>query len=79
MLRTPIPLPPGLSGLADDQVLKISEFAKIAGISVITLRRGIAANDGPITTRLSKRRIGIRVRHGRAWLDSRASSNTNSD
>jgi predicted DNA-binding transcriptional regulator AlpA len=60
------------NGLADDRVLRISEFAEIAGISTVTLRRRIAANDGPIVTRLSKRRIGIRVRHARAWLDARA-------
>jgi predicted DNA-binding transcriptional regulator AlpA len=60
------------SGMAEDRVLTLPEFAKIAGISVVTLRRRIAARDGPTITRLSERRIGIRVRHGRAWLDARA-------
>jgi hypothetical protein len=63
-------------GMADDQVLTLSEFARIARISVVTLRRRIAAADGPIVTRLSERRIGIRVRHGRAWLDARATAST---
>jgi hypothetical protein len=63
-------------GLAEDRVLTLSEFAKIAGISLVTLRRRIAALDGPIITKLSERRIGIRVRHGRAWLDARASTGT---
>jgi hypothetical protein len=58
--------------LADDQVLTLPDFAKIAGISVPTLRRRIAGGDGPVITKLSERRIGIRVRHGRAWLDERA-------
>ena len=62
-------------GLADDRVLTLSEFAKIAGISLVTLRRRIAAHDGPIVTKLSERRLGIRVRHAREWLDARASSN----
>ena len=30
-------------GLADDRVLTLSEFAKIAGISLVTLRRRIVA------------------------------------
>ena len=56
--------------MADDRVLTLSEFAKIAGFSVVTLRRRIAGGNGPIITKLSERRIGIRVRHGRAWLDA---------
>ena len=62
-------------GLADDRVLTLTEFAKLAGISLVTLRRRIAAGDGPIITKLSERRLGIRVRHAREWLDARASSN----
>jgi hypothetical protein len=62
-------------GLADDRVLTLSEFANLAGISPVTLRRRIAAGDGPIITKLSERRLGIRVRHAREWLDARASSN----
>jgi predicted DNA-binding transcriptional regulator AlpA len=61
--------------LADDRVLTLSEFVKIAGISLVTLRRMIAAHDGPIVTKLSERRLGIRVRHAREWLDARASGN----
>jgi len=60
-------------GLSDDRVLTLAEFSQIAGISLITLRRRIAAHDGPIITKLSERRIGIRVRHAREWLDARAS------
>ena len=62
------------AGIADDQVLTLSEFARLAGVSLVTLRRRITAGDGPIITRLSQRRIGVRVRHGRAWLDRRASA-----
>jgi predicted DNA-binding transcriptional regulator AlpA len=61
--------------LVDDRVLTLSEFAEIAGISLVTLRRMIAAHNGPIVTKLSERRLGIRVRHAREWLDTRASGN----
>ncbi|HZM87017.1 MAG TPA: hypothetical protein VFF31_10880 [Blastocatellia bacterium] len=76
--RIPIPVDQGPScplGLADDRVLSYAEFANIAGISLVTLRRTIAAHDGPIVTKLSQRRRGIRVRHGREWLDARATGN----
>jgi hypothetical protein len=76
--RIPIPVDQGSPhpvGLADDRVLTLSEFAEIAGISLVTLRRRIAAHDGPIVTKLSERRLGIRVRHAREWLDARASGN----
>jgi predicted DNA-binding transcriptional regulator AlpA len=76
-MSSPIAIPPDQVslypiGLADDRVLTLSEFAKIAGISLVTLRRRIAAHDGPIVTKLSERRLGIRVRHAREWLDKRA-------
>ena len=76
--RIPTPLEqvsPHPVGLADDRVLSLSEFAEIAGISLVTLRRMIAARNGPIVTKLSERRLGIRVRHARQWLDARASHN----
>jgi hypothetical protein len=79
MPKTPPRMPAYLHGMADDRVLKLAEFAEIAGIAVITLRRCLAAQDGPIVTRLSRRRIGIRVRHGRAWLDARARARANRD
>lgn len=55
-----------------DPVRSLPEFAALAGISLRTLRRLIDAGDGPVITRLSPRRLGIRVSHGDAWLDSRA-------
>jgi hypothetical protein len=74
-ITSPDQVSPYPLGLADDRALTLSEFAKIAGISLVTLRRRIAAHDGPIVTKLSERRLGIHVRHARAWLDARASSN----
>jgi predicted DNA-binding transcriptional regulator AlpA len=55
-----------------DPVHSLKEFAALAGISVSTLRRLIDAGDGPVVTKLSPRRLGIRVSHGDAWLDARA-------
>lgn len=66
---SPFPL-----GAADDQVMPLRQFAALAGISIATLRRRIAAGDGPIITRLSQRRLGVRLRHGRQWLDARSSA-----
>jgi predicted DNA-binding transcriptional regulator AlpA len=60
------------SSLSDDRMLTLPEFAEAAGISIATLRRLIAAQDGPIVTLLSPRRRGIRTQHGREWLDARA-------
>jgi predicted DNA-binding transcriptional regulator AlpA len=57
---------------ADDRVLTYPQTATVIGSSVETLRRRIAAGDGPVVTRLSGRRLGVRVKHLRAWLDSRA-------
>ena len=58
----------------EDRVLMLSEFAIMAGISLVTLRRLIARGEGPAVTKLSTRRLGVRVNHARAWLDSRTSS-----
>ena len=58
----------------EDRVLMLSEFAIMAGISLVTLRRLIARGEGPAVTKLSTRRLGVRVSHARAWLDSRTSS-----
>jgi len=63
-----------LGALAADQIYSFDEFSKMAGISTMTLRRLIRAGEGPIVTKLSARRGGIRGRHGSAWLDSRAAT-----
>jgi predicted DNA-binding transcriptional regulator AlpA len=58
--------------LVADRVYSFQHFAAFVGVSVPTLRRLIAKGDGPPITHLSERRVGIRGRHGSAWLDSRA-------
>lgn len=55
------------------QIRSLKEFAAQAGISMATLRRLIAAKDGPRITQLSPRRLGVRDDHGQEWLDARAS------
>jgi hypothetical protein len=63
------------SGWPDDVVKPFKAWCQAAGISPATGRRLIASGNGPTITRLSTRRIGIRGRHHRAWLDQRASPN----
>ena len=60
----------GFQALVDDRVMRLSEFSEVAGVSVATLRRQIKAGRGPPVTWVSSRRCGIRVRHGREWLDA---------
>jgi hypothetical protein len=50
--------------------MSLLEFSEVAGVSVATLRRLIKAGGGPPVTWVSSRRCGIRVRHGREWLDT---------
>ena len=55
-----------------DRVESLSDFASRAGISLSTLRRMIDRGQGPVVTRLSERKVGIRLSHGTRWLDARA-------
>jgi predicted site-specific integrase-resolvase len=53
-----------------DPVLAIPEAAKIAGVSLWTLKR--RASDGELTIiKLSTRRIGIRMSELYRWMDTR--------
>jgi predicted DNA-binding transcriptional regulator AlpA len=56
------------SGRLDDEVIGLKESARIASISLSTLRRQIEAGEGPAVVRLSPRRVGIRWCVLRAWL-----------
>ena len=58
--------------LEDDRVYPIPIIADVGGFSPWILRREIKAGRGPVVTRLWVGRIGIRGRHWRQWLDSRA-------
>jgi hypothetical protein len=57
--------------IGDDRVLSLHDAAKAANISVATLRRIVDLGAGPSITRLSRRCLGVRVKHLRAWLDSK--------
>ena len=54
-----------------DTVLSIRQWAEAIGVSYSSARLLIDEGRGPIITRLLKRRIGIRVSHHHAWLNSR--------
>ena len=70
MSNEPIKQPP--TAWPDDEVRSFKAWCKYAGFSTATGRRLIVAGQGPIITRLSARRIGIRGLHHRLWLDQRA-------
>jgi predicted DNA-binding transcriptional regulator AlpA len=67
-------MPPIAADLAADRVMTLPEIAQLTGLSVITLRRMVKDRTGPTITKLSERRIGVRVRHAREWLDARTSN-----
>jgi predicted DNA-binding transcriptional regulator AlpA len=56
----------------EDRVMTIPECAAAANVSLATMRRRIAAGEGPRIVRLSSRRIGVRVSDYRRWLDTRS-------
>jgi predicted DNA-binding transcriptional regulator AlpA len=54
----------------DDRIFPLSEIADASNLSIATLRRRIADGTGPKVTQTSERRIGVRGRHYREWLDT---------
>ena len=60
------------SAVDQDQVMKFRTWCERCGFSPETGRRLIRDGKGPTVTQLSARRIGIREKHYREWLDSRA-------
>jgi hypothetical protein len=59
-----------------DRVFSFRDWCLRVGISEATGRRMLRAGLTPKITKLSERRFGIRERHHREWLDSRASEST---
>jgi predicted DNA-binding transcriptional regulator AlpA len=57
-----------------DRVMPLPAWCERCGFSEATGRRLIKTGQGPIVTWLSERRMGIRERHHREWLDARAES-----
>jgi predicted DNA-binding transcriptional regulator AlpA len=60
------------SYLSDDRILSFRQWCELNGISEKTGRRLLSRGDGPVVTKLTSRKIGIAVRHNRAWQESRA-------
>ena len=60
--------------LDDYRVLSFRQWCELNGFSESTGLRLIRRNEGPVVTRLSTRRIGIRIADHSAWLASRARS-----
>ena len=58
---------------SDDRVVSLIAAAQTADVSLATLRRRIADGSGPRIVRVTERRVGIRVRDLKAWLDARTS------
>jgi hypothetical protein len=62
------------AGQGGNCVRSLPERAKQGGFSIATLRRLIKAGEGPVVTRLSARRLGIRDDHWSQWLDARSAA-----
>ena len=62
--------------LPDDAVLTFQEWCKLSTFSIATGVRLKKRGQGPIFTVLSKRRVGVTIRHHREWLASRECSGT---
>ena len=57
--------------LGADRVMSFEAWCQLAGISLSTGKRLIAAGRGPKLTQTSERRRGVRLHHHHEWLDSR--------
>lgn len=55
----------------DDVVDPFKRWCAERGFSEATGRRLVASGDGPPIVRLSARRIGVRRKDSRAWLEAR--------
>jgi excisionase family DNA binding protein len=55
-----------------DPVLTVQEVAKLLSLGEHTFRTMLREGRGPIVTKLSHRKIGIRGSHLNQWLDARA-------
>lgn len=62
--RPPLPVKP-------DAVLTVPQWAGLVGIGYSTAKDLIHKGKGPKVTRLSAKRVGVRVSHHHEWLNSR--------
>jgi predicted DNA-binding transcriptional regulator AlpA len=57
--------------LLDAQVLRLREWAELAGVSMRTARRILASGTGPRIVQLSSKRVGVTVGAHKRWLEAR--------
>lgn len=63
---------PHPSGIPDgDRIISVKQWCAAAGFSYSTGKTLLKRDQGPTITRLSPRRIGIRIRDYQAWADAR--------
>jgi hypothetical protein len=55
----------------DEAVLSFDEFSVVNNLPPRTTFRVLHSHDGPIITRLSEKRRGVKVRHLKEWQQSR--------
>ena len=67
----PTPSPPVP---AHDEMLRMAQVTKLAGLSPSTIKRRVIDGSFPRPRRISVRRIGWRAREVKAWLDAREAS-----
>ena len=65
----PLNAPPPM--LLDAQVLRLRDWAELAGVSMRTARRLLASGNGPRIVQLSSKRVGVTVAAHRRWLADR--------
>ena len=58
--------------ILDNRVLSFRQWCELNGFSEATGRQLLRMGNGPVTTQLSERRIGITVANNQAWQNSRA-------
>lgn len=68
----PPPIDPARLPTHPDQMLTFTEWCFLNNFSASTGRRICARGEGPVILRLSKQRIGIRVKDNARWQATRA-------
>jgi predicted DNA-binding transcriptional regulator AlpA len=69
--KLPVEIP---ADLIEERVIGVSVAAQIADLSEWTLYDLLKRGEGPPAVRLSRRKIGVRVRDLKAWIESRVAS-----
>lgn len=54
-----------------DRIISVKQWCEAAGFCLSTGKSILQRKQGPTLTRISERRVGIRVRDYQAWADAR--------